>query len=126
MAFDPARVVSTVTHNGVKVFINDLTACTNTAEVLLALEAMVANTRLQASKMRTVTNITGVTLDSVAMDRANLLGKEVFNAMALRSAVVGVVGYKKILLRTFSFFSGIAPVPFDTVAAALDYVAKDK
>lgn len=126
MAFDPARVVSTVTHKGVKVFINDLTACTNTADVLLALDAMVANTKMQASKMRTVTNITGVTLDSVAMDRANLLGKEVFNAMALRSAVVGVVGYKKILLRTFSFFSGMAPVPFETMDAALDYVTKDK
>ncbi len=60
------------------------------------------------------------------MDRANLLGKEVFNAMALRSAVVDVVGYKKILLRTFSFFAGMAPVPFETVPAALDYVTKDK
>ena len=97
---------STVTHNGVKVLINDLTACTNTAEVLLALHAMVANTRLQASEMRTVTNNAGVTLDPVAMVRDNLLGKEVFKAVALRSAVVGVVGYKKILLRTFLVLFG--------------------
>jgi hypothetical protein len=125
MGFDRNRVVSSVMRHGKKIFINDLTACATTADVLAALAAMEANTRLQTEKMRTVTDITGVNIDSQVMDRANKLGKELFNRMALRSAIVGVVGYKRILLRAFTFFSGIAPVPFDDREAAIEYAAKD-
>lgn len=125
MAFDKNRVIVPVVHKGVKVFLNDLTACATPADVMQAIDAMLANALAQPGNMRSVTDITNVIIDTAAMDRANKLGKEVFNAKALRTAIVGVTGYKKILLRTFSFFSGMAPVPFDTREAALDYVVRD-
>jgi hypothetical protein len=116
--------VSYIFHKGKKIMIVDYTKCKTTADTLAVLEA-VKDEYLKTNEMIISLNDFREAYGSREfMNRANQLGKELFDKRTLKTAAIGVVGIKKILVNAYNVFIKNKINIFDTKEEALDWLVK--
>lgn len=113
-----------IEHNQTRVCLVDYTLCVGTAAQVAALREVADFFARFSAPMPAVVNVTRVQAGKPVLDEAARLGKAVFTPKTSRGAIVGIVGYKKILLRTYGFFSGNVLYPCESVGLALDWVTR--
>jgi hypothetical protein len=93
----------------------------NTSEMLDQLEYESNLILKEAEPVLYLANFENTVVASDFMNRANELGKKTEKKTA-KSAVVGVSGMKKVLMNTYSLFTGSKMKAFNTEEEAKDYL----
>ena len=100
----------------------DYRACKTTADTLVVLE-QVRQEYLKTNEMIISLNDFRDAYGSKEfMKRASELGKELFDKRTLKTAAIGVVGIKKILVNAYNVFIKNKIMIFDTKEEALDWL----
>jgi hypothetical protein len=116
--------VSYVFHKGKKIMIVDYTKCKTVQDTLDVLEK-VRQEYLKTNEMIISLNDFREAYGSNEfMQKASQLGKELFDKRTHKTAAIGVVGIKKILVNAYNVFVKSKITLFDTKEEALDWLAK--
>jgi hypothetical protein len=114
---------SYIFHKGKKILYIDYTKCKSTEETLRVLE-MARQEYLKTNEMILVLNDFREAYGSNEfMKRARELGKELFHDRTKKSAALGVVGIKKILVNAYNVFAKNKINIFNTKEEALDFLS---
>jgi len=115
--------VSYIYHKGKKIMIVDYTKCKSVQDTLDVLEK-VRQEYLKSNEMLiTLNDFRDAYGSNEFMQKANQLGKELFDKRTLKTAAIGVVGIKKILVNAYNMFENKL-VMFNTKEEALDWLAQ--
>jgi hypothetical protein len=116
--------VSYIFHKGKKVMLVDYTSCKTVQETLDILE-LVRQEYLKTNDMIiSLNDFREAHGSNEFMDWAKELGKELFDKRTLKTAAIGVVGLKKILVNAYNVFIKNKINLFDTKEEALDWLVK--
>jgi len=116
--------VSYIYHKGKKIMIVDYTKCKSVQDTLDVLEK-VRQEYLKSNEMLiTLNDFRDAYGSNEFMQKANQLGKELFDKRTLKTAAIGVVGIKKILVNAYNMFVKNKLVMFNTKEEALDWLAQ--
>ena len=114
---------SYITHKGKKVLFVDYTKCKTPEEMIVLLEKAKDEYENSSVKILGLSDFTGTFGTDAFMKRAKKLGPY-FDQKTDKSATIGIVGIKKILLQAYNRFIKIKNIPFNTKQEALDYLVK--
>jgi len=117
--------VSTVQHRGTSVVLIDLTGAVASDMVAVAGEARAYIGALPGDALLTLTDLTGSRYDARALDALKQVAAENRSRVAA-SAVVSDSAAQRAAVSLVSLFSQRRFKPFDTRAAALDWLASQK
>jgi len=116
--------VSYVFHKNKKIMIVDYTKCKTVQDTLDVLEK-VRQEYLKTNEMIiSLNDFRDAYGSNEFMKRANQLGKELFDQRTIKTAAIGVVGLKKILVSAYNVFVKNKINIFDTKEEALDWLVK--
>ncbi len=91
-------------------------------ELVALIDKVALELENRSNKIHVITNFEGVKVGSEYMTRAKELGNTVFAEKMNKSALLGITGLKKILLKSYNMFSKNQQHPFDTLEEAKDFV----
>ena len=112
-----------LTHKGKRVLFIDYTQCKNTNEMLKVLDLVRQEYEKSIGPFLALNDFTGTYGSSDFLNAAQK-HKDLFDAKTSKTAVLGIVGIKKILLNGYNAFVKKKQMPFDTKEEALDYLVK--
>jgi hypothetical protein len=114
--------VKWIVHNNKRILYADYREL-NTDEMIKQLQYE-ANMMMQNNgKVLYLGNFENTVIEKAFMEKANELGK-ITEPLNEKSALVGVVGMKAVLLNTYNFFTGGKLKAFATEEAAKEYLTK--
>jgi hypothetical protein len=116
--------VSYIIHKGKKVMIVDYTKCKTVQETLDVLD-LVRQEYLKTNDMIiSLNDFSEAHGSNEFMNKAKQLGKELFDKRTTKTAAIGVVGLKKILVNAYNVFVKNRIYIFDNKEEALDWLVK--
>lgn len=116
--------LSYVTHNNQEVLYIDFTQCKTKELMLQQLEEVKKEFIKLNRAVLTLNNFTGTYMSHEFLNKAKEYGRIYFDNKTKKSAILGVQGIKKILLKTYNMVISNKQVPFDTEVDALNYLTQ--
>lgn len=113
-----------IEYKGKKILYVDYSACKTKEEMLAQLEIMADVFDKSGGNVLSLTNFTGNYGSKEFMERAKELA-DVFRRNRKKSAVLGIVGAKKVLLQAYTLLTRDNMMPFDSREKALEYLIKE-
>jgi hypothetical protein len=113
-----------IEYKGKKILYVDYTPCKTKEEMLAMLEEIAVVFDQSGGNVLSLTNFEGNYGSKEFMERGSELS-DVFRRNRKKSAVLGVVGVKKILLQAYTMLTRDNMVPFDSREKALEYLVRD-
>jgi len=116
--------LSYIQHKGKKIMYLDYTHCKNSQEMIEVLNEVRREYERTTETFVAVADFRGNFGSSEFMKEANKLAKDHLDKRTLKTAVLGVLGIKRILLNAYNAIVNNKLVAFDTREEALDYLVK--
>ncbi len=116
---------SWIDHKGKKILYVDYRGLKTTKELIQTLDESIIEEIASPTKVRVLANFEGSLGSIEYMQHLKKVGKELGLPKVQKTAVLGIIGVKEILLRSYISFSGDKNIrTFDTEAEALDWLAE--
>jgi hypothetical protein len=114
-----------IEHKGRKILYDDFRGAKNENELMELLYQAIEIEKKSAEKFLLLINVENTYMTQKYMDEVKRSGKEYRNEKALKTALVGITGLKKILYQGYIAFTGNTKTkPFDNEEAAKDWLVQ--
>jgi hypothetical protein len=115
-----------IEHHGQQILYIDYRDCKSEQEMILLLEEQAKWAKGSPKAVLILSNVTNTTITSEFMNRSKQYGKEIFITKTKKSAVVGIIGMKSILMQGYQMFTGAKNArPFQNESEALDWLIQE-
>jgi cytochrome oxidase Cu insertion factor (SCO1/SenC/PrrC family) len=112
---------SYIEHKGEKILFIDYSKCKTIDEMLKLLNDVRREYEKSNESFLVLNDFTGANPSNDFVEQAKKY-KELFDDKTAKTAVIGIVGLKRLLLNGYNVFVTKKQVPFDTKEEALDYL----
>ena len=113
--------VQWIQYAGKKILYADFTGVIKAEDLLRAIDEMEREIKFSPGKLLILQNFTDAYINSRAMEREKEIGKA-HAAKVVKSAFLGIIGVKKILLSVLNRATEISGMAFETKEEALKYL----
>lgn len=116
--------VSFITHQDKKIFFIDYSGLKKKEDMMLTLQQAVAMAKESDEPLRTLIDMSNASGSQEWMEESKKQGQAIKDK-AMKTAIIGVSGVKKVLLIGYNAVVGGRVKPFNTKEEALNYLTKD-
>lgn len=116
--------VTWIEHKGKKIIHSDYRGYYTQEEMLANLDQLQKVIKETEGNVLILADIRDCNVNSKFMNEIKRVGKELLAARAEKTAILGITGVRKILVRTYNVFSGDEILAFDDEEKAKEYLVK--
>jgi hypothetical protein len=117
--------ITKITYQGKEIIYGDYRLL-SPAEIVAGVKEVAAIAQSSKNGVLVLTNIESVPINFQIFEEIKALGNDVFRKKVNRSAVLGITGVKRFLLKTYVKFTKDNAVPFSSMEEALTYLVQDE